>query len=657
MIPHLPEPAAAPPHDLNRSAISKAVRALASKQGPYGSWKGDYSGPQFLLPMYVGTHHITKTEIHPAESKGMVRYLFDVQNDDGGWGLGIENDSCVFTSVLNYMALRLLGTPADEPNLVRARDWFLPRGGAAGSASWGRFFLCVMNLHSWEGIHPVPPEAWLMPESLPAHPGRMWCHARMVYLPMSWLYANRSTVPVSPLLLAIRSEIWDQPYETVDWKARKSEVADTDAYRPEVRKLNVVNKLLGGVERIGLGPVRRRALKKVIEEIIYEDELTDYVCLGPVNKLFNTLVWHFAEPSGERLRRHLRQLPDYLWTDERGTRMNGYLSSELWDTCFAVQAVLGSGAAHEVPGLLNRAHAYIDANQIRIDPPERDKHWRSQTKGGWTFSTATAPWPVTDCTAEGLKTALLLTDLVPAPIAIERLVDAVDLIVAYQNPDGGWASYEETRGPRWLEQFNPSNIFGDIMIDYSYVECTSACIQALEAFRSRYPSIRSAEIGAAVERGVQFIQRTQRDDGSWEGSWGVCFTYGTWFGIEGLIAAGLPTDHPVVQKAADYLESIQRTDGAWGEHINSCRDRRMVPTQDGQAVMTSWALLGLAAAGRATGAAAQRGAEFLKARQRDDGTWPPEAVAGVFNKTCSIHYDAYLKVFPLWALSSVAPGS
>jgi hypothetical protein len=25
----------------------------------------------------------------------------------------------------------------------------------------------------------------------------------------------------------------------------------------------------------------------------------------------------------------------------------------------------------------------------------------------------------------------------------------------------------------------------------------------------------------------------------------------------------------------------------------------------------------------------------------------------MFNKTCAIHYDNYLKVFPLWALSAV----
>ena len=32
-----------------------------------------------------------------------------------------------------------------------------------------------------------------------------------------------------------------------------------------------------------------------------------------------------------------------------------------------------------------------------------------------------------------------------------------------------------------------------------------------------------------------------RDDGLWYGSWGVCFTYAAWFGVEGLVACGLST--------------------------------------------------------------------------------------------------------------------
>jgi squalene cyclase len=40
----------------------------------------------------------------------------------------------------------------------------------------------------------------------------------------------------------------------------------------------------------------------------------------------------------------------------------------------------------------------------------------------------------------------------------------------------------------------------------------------------------------------------------------------------------------------------------------------------------------------------------LSRRQRTDGSYPDEKLAGVFNKTCGIQYDNYLKIFPFWAL-------
>lgn len=33
---------------------------------------------------------------------------------------------------------------------------------------------------------------------------------------------------------------------------------------------------------------------------------------------------------------------------------------------------------------------------------------------------------------------------------------------------------------------NPAETFGDIIVDYSYVECSSACITALAAFAAKY---------------------------------------------------------------------------------------------------------------------------------------------------------------------------
>ena len=75
----------------------------------------------------------------------------------------------------------------------------------------------------------------------------------------------------------------------------------------------------------------------------------------------------------------------------------------------------------------------------------------------------------------GLKAALILAELGPKlggqPLPAERLFDAVNVILSYQNHDGGWATYENTRSFHALEvrSLIPTNV----------VMCGCCCSQAL----------------------------------------------------------------------------------------------------------------------------------------------------------------------------------
>ena len=55
------------------------------------------------------------------------------------------------------------------------------------------------------------------------------------------------------------------------------------------------------------------------------------------------------------------------------------------------------------------------------------------------------------------------------------------------------------------------------------------------------------------------------------GSWGICFTYGTWFAIEGLSAVGQCYNNSTcIRKACQFLLSKQLRNGGWGEsHLSS----------------------------------------------------------------------------------------
>jgi lanosterol synthase len=644
---------------LCREAIERAVDNLRARQEPDGHWAGDYGGPLFLLPGLVIACHITGTDLGSERKARMLAYLRHVQNEEGGYGLHVEDRATVFGTALNYVAMRLLGAGPDDPHAERARERLLALGGAEGIPTWGKFWLAVLGVFSWEGVPPLSPELYLLPRAVPMNPANFWCHTRQVFLPMSYLYARRFSAPESEIVRALRSEVFARPYDTIDWASLRTNVAPGDAYSPHSPWLRAAYRALGAYERRPIAKLRDRAIAFVLDQIHHEDETTGYLTIGPVSKAIQMLAVWVEDPSSEAFRRHVERIDDYLWDAPEGTKMQGYNGSQLWDAAFAMQAMLESGLPERegaFSDVLERAHSFVDENQIRADIPEGHRYFRDRVKGTWPFSTAEQGWSVSDCTAEGIKVGVAMQSMVKRPIGTRRLADAVDALLESQNPDGGWSEYERTRGPKLLELLNAAEVFGEIMIGYSYVECTSACIQGLAAYREMQPRYRKRAIDRAIRRGLAFVREKQREDGSWYGGWGICFTYATWFGIDALAMEGESQDRVRIERACRFLLDRQRKDGAWGESFRSCVEKRWVDHEDALPIQTAWALLALMGAERACGGdpertrAIERGVDYLLSTQAS-GTWTQDAISGAFNRNCMIHYDNYRHVMPLWALS------
>ncbi|KAJ3137423.1 Lanosterol synthase (Oxidosqualene--lanosterol cyclase) [Physocladia obscura] len=643
-------------------AATNGYRFFERLQTEDGHWAGEYGGPMFLIPGLVITMYITKTPWKPGQVIEIANYLrARAHKVDGGWGIHIEGVSTVFGTALNYVALRLLGVHQDDPVCVKARACLHKFGGAVGIPSWGKFWLSVLNVYEWEGNNPIPPELWLLPYWVPIHPGRMWCHSRQVSIPMSYLYGSRFKANLDPLLLSLRKELYLQPYETIKWSLMRNNVAKVDLFLPHTKLMDICNEILFLYEKSPIKFIRDRALKTTLDQIKYEDINTDYLDLGPVNKAMNMLaIWVSDGPESKSFKNHQRRIDDFLWKTSEGLLMNGTNGSQLWDLAFCVQAIVETGLAQapEFKKSLLKAYGFLDITQIRrntlIDPQTCHRHI---SKGAWPFSTRDQSYTVSDCTAEGLKATLLLQNKVEFPanynltkINDDRLFDAVNVLLSMQNGDGGFASYELVRGPEWFEWLNPAEVFGKIMVEYTYPECTTSVVLGLAEFREHYPTHRRAEIDSTIARAVKYILKVQRKDGSWYGSWGICFTYAGLFALNSLSSVGLKYHNSEpVRRACEFLISKQKEDGGWGESFKSSETYEYVQHEKSQVVHTSWALLGLMAAEYPVQGNLAKGIKLIMSRQQPNGEWLQEAIEGVFNHNC---YPNYKFIFTIWALGT-----
>ena len=195
----------------------------------------------------------------------------------------------------------------------------------------------------------------------------------------------------------------------------------------------------------------------------------------------------------------------------------------------------------------------------------------------------------------------------------------------------------------------PTNDFGFLnhipfadhgaLLDPPTADVTARCLSFLA-------QLGLTQEDTVISRGLDWLIRAQEPDGSWFGRWGTNYIYGTWSVLCALNACGLPHDAPAIRRAVQFLLDTQREDGGWGEDEDSYDKApagqydRSTPSQ------TSWALLGLMAAGENDHPAVVRGVEHLARTQTEDGEWTEEAYTAVgFPRVFYLRYHGYKQFF------------
>ncbi|MBX7255343.1 MAG: squalene--hopene cyclase [Candidatus Hydrogenedentes bacterium] len=404
-----------------------------------------------------------------------------------------------------------------------------------------------------------------------------------------------------------------------------------------------IDSTLKAVESSRITPMRAKALRACEKWMIEHFEQSDGIgAIFPpiINSIIalRCLGYPNEHPLTQSQIRELEKLE----IEEGETLRVQPCFSPVWDTAYVLHAFVESGMDRSHPELL-KASDWLLAKEVRKPGDWKLKNPNAKP-GGWYFEYANEFYPDLDDTFEVLTTLRQIhyPDSANEQRKQAALKRGLDWALSMQNVDGGWGAFDRGCDKEYLTQIP----FADhnAMIDPSTSDITARGIEALVTmgYSRNHP---------VMQRALEFVRNQQEADGTWFGRWGVNYIYGTWLALCGLRAAGEDMTSANIQRAAKWLRTVQNSDGGWGESPRSYDD----PSQKGKGVstasQTAWALMGLMATGDYTSPSVLKGITYLLETQNADGTWHEDQWTGTgFPRVFYLHYHYYAIYFPLIAL-------
>jgi squalene-hopene/tetraprenyl-beta-curcumene cyclase len=611
-------------------AIRAATDAILSQQRPDGHWVYELEADATIPAEYVLlVHYLAETPNLELEHKIGV-YLRRIQGAHGGWPLYHEGAFDISATVKAYFALKMIGDDINAPHMVRAREALKARGGAIKANVFTRILLALYGETGWENVPTVPVELILLPRWFPVHLSKMSYWARTVIVPLLVLAAlkpvarNPRGIHVPELFVpGVPAASPRAPHQSAGWSL-----------------------FFGALDRVlKIVPwpkdLRARAIEKcrawTTERLNGEDGLgAIYPAMANSVMMYDVLGYPPEHPD----RAIARKSVENLLIVKEGEAYCQPCVSPVWDTALVAHALMETKDTRAEEAA-ERGLEWLKPLQVLDVKGDWAEERPDVRPGGWAFQYRNDHYPDLDDTA----VVVMAMDRARTRDGYkETIARGAEWVEGLQSLGGGWGAFDADNSYYYLNNIP----FADhgALLDPSTEDVSGRCVGML------------AQLGAGkdhprLKTGVDYLIKTQRDDGSWWGRWGVNYIYGTWSALAGLNGAGLGPDHPTMKRGADWLVAIQNPDGGWGENCDSYGlDYKGYEPAPSTASQTAWALLGLMAAGEVDHPAMARGVNYLKATQQDDGLWSqPHYTGGGFPRVFYLNYHGYPKFFPLWALA------
>jgi len=620
-----------------KEKLDKARSALLELQQHDGHWCFPLEADCTIPAEYILMMHFMD-EVDVALEQKIAQFIRSKQEQaHDGWPLYFGGDFDISCTVKSYYALKMVGDSPDEPHMARAREAILKNGGAARSNVFTRLLLAMYQQIPWRGVPVVPSELVLLPSWFPFHLSKVSYWSRTVMVPLSILCTLKAKA-VNPRNVHIRELFTVPPEQEKNYFPK----AETGLKRMFMWVERILSKMEPSFPEFVRRYSIRRAERWTLERLNGECGI-GAIFPAMVNAYEALALLGYAKDHPNRVQ--CRKALEGLLVLEGEQAWCQPCTSPVWDTVLAGLALQEDPEIDQKP--VRAALDWLLTKQVLDEPGD----WRDKCPtlkgGGWAFQYANPHYPDLDDTA-AVAWALAQTQIQTQADVFESyqhaLDRAADWLVGMQSGNGGFAAFDVDNTYHYLNEIP----FADhgALIDPPTSDVTARCVGLL----GLYGKPRHQE---ALNRGIEFLLNEQEADGSWFGRWGTNYIYGTWSVLEAFRLAKLDANHISVRRAVQWLKSVQREDGGWGETNYSYFDQQHAGQFEAStSFQTAWAILGLMAAGEVKSRSVSTGVDYLLRNQTSEGLWEdPWFTAPGFPRVFYLKYHGYSKYFPTWALS------
>lgn len=622
-----------------RAALKATQDYLLDIQYPEGYWIGELEADVSVTAGYIPIMHFILGQVDPSRQKKVIKYVKSKQKDDGSWSTYFDGPGDLDVSAQAYFALKLGGVSAQEPFMVKAREFILAQGGLNRAHVITKIWLALFGQFDWRGAPTVPPEIILLPNWFYVNIYEFASWSRATIMALTVILTQKPVCPVPDS--AQIPELYVEPEGK-----RVLPLGQADSlfsWSSFFLKLDAFFKVW---EKMPFQPGRNRALREVEKWIINHQEADGSwggIMLPWVYSLFALKSLGYF-PDHPVIARGLDGLEDFIIEDSDTLRLQPSVSP-VWDTAWTAVALQESGLPADHPAL-KRAASWMLDKEIRSAGDWQVKNPHTEP-GGWAFEFENNNYPDLDDTA--LVPRALIGTRLSGKAAEEKeqaTNRALEWILSMQSRDGGWAAFDRDNDKEVLAHHPFAQFISPL--DPTCPDVTAHVIELLA---------KLGQGGAAINAALEYLKGAQEVDGAWYGRWGVNYLYGTGLVLAALHAAGEDPEQPYIQKAIAWLKSRQNHDGGWGETCESYEDLSRRYDGSSTASQTAWVLIGLISSGEISSPSVKDGIDYLLRTQGRDGAWEEMFYTGTgFPRVFYLWYELYSVYFPLIALSRYVAG-